>query len=99
MLKTLKRVGEIKIFNMKSLFRNYCPPMTKEEIETIKQVNKLFRKIGESYKVLKSKSWGQFTNLGRFYVINIERNQVIYSDLKNSNDIWHYFQMLNTVND
>jgi hypothetical protein len=63
-------------------FTDYCPPLTKEEKSSMKKINRRMYKLANDgselrwYQLKKSTSWGEFTNLGRLYVIDVENNMI-----------------------
>lgn len=64
---------------------SYVTPMTKKEVKLYRKINKLLAKKGDSwrspdgfeypmYKLCKSRGYQMYTNVGRFYILDVIRN-------------------------
>jgi hypothetical protein len=57
---------------------DYNPPMSKEEKLICKKINRISKKNGSKKKICKSRSLAMFQNAGRFYILDISRNLILY---------------------
>jgi len=64
---------------------DYNPPMTDKERLICKKINRISKKNGSIEIICKSKSLQMFLNAGRFYLLDIFRNEILYYNVNPEN--------------
>jgi hypothetical protein len=60
---------------------DYNPPMTDKERLICKKINRISKKNGPMEKICKSRSLQMFLNVGRFYMMDISRNTILFHNV------------------
>lgn len=65
-------------YNLKNMkTREYNPPMTEEEKWLYQEINRFYVRHDFNEKLCKSRSFGMYQNVGRFYILDTYRNTIL----------------------
>lgn len=57
---------------------DFNPPMTDRERLICKKINRISKRNGSVKKMCKARSQQMFLNVGRFYILDIFKNEILY---------------------